>query len=141
MASSSCQGNADAWICDASQLITAAAALCIAHASGLANGLDSPSAQLIYNYGYRRMIWYVQNVLDRSGPSERGAAYDIDAVTGQVLGKAMWFSTPWWFCRPEQSGKPANFLSNTEWKSASQHGAAQQEVATDDAAQHRLDVR
>jgi hypothetical protein len=47
------------------------------------------------------MIWSVRNTLYEPGPDagpsgceSGGDAYDVDAVTGKVLGKLNWASTP-----------------------------------------------
>jgi hypothetical protein len=94
MASSSCTGKVDDRICDSSRLITSEAAICIALAGGISEGLDLPRAGLVYNYQYRRIIWSVTNVIFRAAPDagrggrrEEGDAWAVDAVSGEILDK------------------------------------------------------
>jgi hypothetical protein len=97
-ASTPCTGTAADRICDEARFITADAAICIARAAGLEPGLHAPKARLIYHYGFRRVIWSVENVRWRdtaptgfSGGSS-GDIFAVDAVTGEFLGKCSWES-------------------------------------------------
>jgi len=77
-ASTTCTGRAADRICDEAAFITREAALCVASAAGLANGLDGLTAALVYHYGFRRVVWNVNNRLfDRgSGRVRDGSAVD-----------------------------------------------------------------
>lgn len=97
MASSPCTGTAAGRVCDASRLITEEAAGCIARAGGISEGLEGLRIQLGYNYGHRRMVWNVTNVLSRSSPDagpgsfrQDGDAWSVDAVTGEILAKLLY---------------------------------------------------
>lgn len=81
------QSSAD---CDPSKIITHDAAVCIARAKGLAEGAYGYAAGLVYNYGYRRIIWTVQNTLQSDANGKGGTVMYIDATTGQVLDTSVW---------------------------------------------------
>ena len=91
-ASTACTGSAADRVCDASQLITPEAAICIAQGHGLPPGLSSPRAGLVYHHKHRRIVWTVTVVLSRSAPDaspssfrEEGLAWAVDAITGAIL--------------------------------------------------------
>jgi hypothetical protein len=66
--------------------VSPSAAVCIARAHGLPDGLSAPSVTLVYNSGFRRVVWSVLTVTDNSrSDSVWGAADSIDAVTGAVF--------------------------------------------------------
>jgi hypothetical protein len=92
---SMCKGSAANRVCNPARLrVTAPAAVCIAQANGLTDGLSAPQAQLIYNFGYRRIIWTVRNMTydrstDATGPfpatgvvDRGGQIFAIDAIDG-----------------------------------------------------------
>src|SRR5687767_8396276 len=78
-ASTECIGTPEGRVCDPSRFIGEPAALCIARSHGLATGLRGLQAGLGYNYGHRRVIWAVFNVLVENGPAWQGGLFVIDA--------------------------------------------------------------
>ena len=62
--------------------------------------LDGPKATLVYNFGFRRMIWGTGNTIydrargvppaDGKGGDAGGQSFSVDAVTGLVLDKVTW---------------------------------------------------
>jgi hypothetical protein len=95
-ASTECKGSVEDRICDADRFISPGAALCIADAAGLDSGLNGLSASITYNYGYRRVIWAVRNVLHDEGPggSSSGTVMFVDGVSSEILGSFGWSATP-----------------------------------------------
>ena len=90
-----CEGSADARVCDpARYVVTPSAAICMARAHGLEPGLSAPTAELIYNFDYRRAIWAVRNVLEDNSREDftdrTGQIFAVDAVTGAVLDTLFW---------------------------------------------------
>jgi hypothetical protein len=74
--------------------MTRDAALCIARASGLAEGLHGLKAGLCYNVQYQRIIWNVQNTtIDDGNGTQSGDDLTIDAITGAVLNRGYWGAT------------------------------------------------
>ena len=81
--------------CDAPQVLTREAALCIARGLGLPQGIEPWKAGLTFHYRYRRIVWNVQNLLQRSaGGSSNGDVYTIDATTGDLIGRSGWSAIP-----------------------------------------------
>jgi hypothetical protein len=81
--------------CDASRVMTRDAALCIARAGGLGEGMSGLKAGLVFHGGYRRIIWSVENTTSDDGNgSKSGESWDIDAITGAVLFRGGWSQTP-----------------------------------------------
>ena len=81
--------------CDATKIMTHDAALCVARASGLTEGLSGLKAGLVYHVGYRRILWYVINKTRDDGNGQQGGdEMDIDAITGAVLFRGGWSATP-----------------------------------------------
>jgi hypothetical protein len=80
-----CSGSVADRICEDTLFITPDAAQCIAMNpwfDGVQAGL---TVTLVYNYGYRRVVWNVMS--DRF-------LVTVDAVTGRVLGQNQFTSTP-----------------------------------------------
>jgi hypothetical protein len=99
-ASVPCIGTVAERVCEVQRLVVSAdAAICIAKLHGLTDGVAGISAELVYNHGYRRIVWNVANVTyDRSvdspptadgtatGSLDRGGQlFSIDAASGEVL--------------------------------------------------------
>lgn len=78
--------------CDAGAFITRDAALCIAEAEGLAEGIAKWRANLVYNYTFRRPVWAVQNTTldDPANCEKEGEGVMMDAETGEVLDRYGW---------------------------------------------------
>ena len=81
--------------CDASRVMTRDAALCVARASGLPEGIAPLQAGLHFDIEYRRIVWSVENTTYDDGNGRKGGeAWEIDAINGAVLGRLAWGQTP-----------------------------------------------
>jgi hypothetical protein len=81
--------------CDASRVMTREAALCVARASGLPEGIAPLRAGLRFDTRYGRIVWSVLNTTQDDGNGGKsGASWDIDAVTGKVVGRFGWSQSP-----------------------------------------------
>ena len=81
--------------CDASRVMTREAALCVARAAGLPEGMAAFQAGLRFDTRYRRIVWSVLNTTwDEGNGAKGGESWDIDAITGAVLGRFGWGQTP-----------------------------------------------
>ena len=81
--------------CDSSRVMTREAALCVARAAGLAEGISALQAGLHFDTEYRRIVWSVLNTTSDDGNGRKsGEAWDIDAITGAVLFRGGWSQTP-----------------------------------------------
>jgi hypothetical protein len=81
--------------CDASRVMTREAALCVARASGLPEGLAPLQAGLHFDTEYRRIVWSVENTTSDDGNGRKGGeVLYLDAITGAVLGSGGWGQTP-----------------------------------------------
>jgi len=81
--------------CDAAGFISSDAAVCIATVAGLAPGLTGRSVGSVYNYGYKRVVWGVQNTLRDDGvDGQSGASMAIDATTGILIEQLGWSAIP-----------------------------------------------
>ncbi len=89
------EGGAPGSDCDASRVMTRDAAICVARASGLAEGVAAFQAGLHFDAEFRRIVWSVENTTWDNGNGEKGGdAWEIDAITGAVLGRFGWGQTP-----------------------------------------------
>lgn len=71
-----------------------AEALLIARLDHLEPGLEPWSTSLLFNHGNQRFVWVVSTVLERGrGGGEEGKMLQIDAVTGEILGRGSWFAS------------------------------------------------
>ncbi|MCA9708378.1 MAG: hypothetical protein KDK70_21190 [Myxococcales bacterium] len=89
------QCEADGAACDADAFITRDAAVCIAEADGLEEGLGPWEVQLVYQYGeVHRPVWSVSNTTldDPSDCRKSGHTRTIDAETGEVLQSSSWMA-------------------------------------------------
>jgi len=81
--------------CRTDDFIAPSAAVCIARADGLAEGLDGLRVYLYYSAEHGRLTWSVQNTSSRSARDGAGGAITmVDAETGAVLSHGGWKSTP-----------------------------------------------
>jgi hypothetical protein len=81
--------------CDASRVMTREAALCVARASGLPEGIAPLQAGLHFDTEYRRIVWSVLNTTQDDGNGRKsGESWDIDAIDGKVLGRGGWSQMP-----------------------------------------------
>jgi hypothetical protein len=81
--------------CRTDDFIAPSAAVCIARADGLAEGLEGLRVYLYYSAEHGRLTWSVQNTSSRSaGDGASGAITMVDAETGAVLSHGGWKSTP-----------------------------------------------
>ncbi len=81
--------------CDPSRVMTHDAALCVARASGLPEGIAPLKAGLHFDTRYRRIVWSVENTMHDEGNGAKGGdSWVIDAITGAVLGRFLWGQTP-----------------------------------------------
>jgi hypothetical protein len=78
--------------CKADAFMSVDAALCIARASGLAEGQSGLVGSLLYNYKLRRVIYSVQNTLHEEPGRANGDVMAVDAITGAVLERGSWES-------------------------------------------------
>jgi hypothetical protein len=68
-------------------------ALLIARVDHLEAGLEPWSTSLHFNQGYKRFVWAVPTILERDRDGgEEGTMLQIDAVTGEILGRGGWFA-------------------------------------------------
>lgn len=86
-----CAGAVEDRICDPIRfVVTPSAAICMAKAHGLQQGLRAPTAEIMYHYNFRRALWAVKSVLldnsDDHATDREGQIFFIDAVTGAVVG-------------------------------------------------------
>jgi hypothetical protein len=72
--------------------VTPQAAACLAEAYGLAAGISPWERSLIYNYGFKTVIWVIQNTTWSSQElhHKRGDALSISAATGKLLQRSQW---------------------------------------------------
>jgi hypothetical protein len=72
--------------CDADQFITRDAAMCIARAQGLADGLSPWTASLVFRVDSKRPFWAIRNVTKQEpgNCARSGNVALIDAITGAV---------------------------------------------------------
>jgi hypothetical protein len=92
MASQDCAGAGQegAAACDVDRFISVDAALCIARARGLGEGLKGLSGSIVYNHRHGRVIYTVKNTL-KDDPGDAGGEHlAIDAITGEVLDRGGW---------------------------------------------------
>jgi hypothetical protein len=82
--------------CDPNRIMTRDAAVCIARAEGLTEGIIGLQAGLVYNVGVRRIIWVVRNTTSSNtdGNGAHGQQLSIDAITGAVLERSEWAMMP-----------------------------------------------
>jgi hypothetical protein len=76
--------------CDADSIMTRQAAVCIAELDELAPGINEWRANLVYNYGFDRPIWSIDNTLTESDCSKDGEGIAVDAITGELLERYNW---------------------------------------------------
>lgn len=87
--------SADGHPCADTIVVTHDAALCVARADGLDEGLVGLRAQLIYDVSLAAPKWSVWNVLEDDGEfSMSGESVAVDARDGSVVGHAGWASMP-----------------------------------------------
>jgi hypothetical protein len=81
--------------CDANQFITRDAAMCIARAQGLAEGLSPWTTTLVFRVDSKRPFWMIQNVTkeDVANCSRNGNVVPIDAITGFASPILAWGAT------------------------------------------------
>jgi hypothetical protein len=72
-----------------SEVITREAALCIAEADGLVEGVAPTTASLLRHevWGW---VWSTLNTLDQTAGEEGGESRTIDAFTGELLERGNW---------------------------------------------------
>ena len=95
-----CQGTPADRVCEASMLITAGAAVCVAEASGLARGImGTPRTGLVYDFMFRRITWSVSNTMydgargvrpDSGGAVRGGQSMAVDAISAKLLSSFEW---------------------------------------------------
>jgi hypothetical protein len=78
--------------CEASAFMSVDAALCIARANGLPEGLSGLQGSLVYNGQFRRVIYAVENTLHKAADRAGGDTLAIDAISGAVLDRGGWES-------------------------------------------------
>jgi hypothetical protein len=66
------------------------AALCVARAQGLSEGLAGLKAGLIFSPKLGRIVWNVQNTTAIQPDTRGGEAVTLDAITGSVLDRSGW---------------------------------------------------
>ena len=94
-ASDECMGTVERPWCNPDDILGIDAAICIALAAGLGEGLHRPTADFTYDSASRRIVWNVQNVLSEvPDVGNSGEGVTIDAVTGEVLDSFGWTEQP-----------------------------------------------
>ncbi len=80
--------------CPPETLISRDAALCLAAAEGLDEGLEGRRAYLVFQHVERAPLWIVQNLTDREDDphSWSGESVSLDARTGEVVDRGYWLS-------------------------------------------------
>lgn len=80
--------------CDPDAFITRDAAICVARAEGLAEGVAAWDVHLVYHHHYQRPLWSVSNTTldDPADCHQAGEQLSIDAETGEVLARLDWSS-------------------------------------------------
>ncbi len=80
--------------CDADLFITRDAAMCIGGLENLPEGVDDWMAGLSWHEGYAAVVWSVLSPTTQEEGYTAGEAVVIDAMSGEVLGRISWESTP-----------------------------------------------
>jgi hypothetical protein len=103
-ARAACEAERVGDACDPRKFLTREAAICIARADGLKEGVAPWFAAIRFHGSYRRVVWNVRNTLLIEGPSVsadggpggsmQGVSLTIDAITGSVLGRQTWRVVP-----------------------------------------------
>ena len=72
--------------------VTPQAAVCLAEAYGLAAGISPWERSLIYNYGFKTVIWVIHNTTWSSSEiyNKKGDMLSISAATGELLQRSQW---------------------------------------------------
>ena len=71
------------------EVITREAALCIAEADGLVEGV-APTTASLFRHDVFGWVWSTLNTLDQTAGEEGGESRTIDAFTGEVLERGNW---------------------------------------------------
>lgn len=84
----------DGIACDPDAFITRDAALCIARAEGLADGVAPWEVQMVYNSYYERPIWSISvtTVDDPADCRREGDSLVLDLETGEILDSHHWLT-------------------------------------------------
>lgn len=81
--------------CDPERCIAEQAALCLAERGGLGPGLRPPTANLLFHFGYKTVVWNVSVVTRETGPAAvQGDRLTVNATTGALLGAGGFAGTP-----------------------------------------------
>lgn len=81
---------ADGSKCDRARFMTQRAALCVASSLDFDEGIEEVVATLSYNPRLHRVIWSLRNTTSVTNNGRNGQWLDLDAVTGEQLGRGEW---------------------------------------------------
>ena len=93
MTGTSAQAPEPGTVCDGSQIMTHEAAVCLARAEGLDQGLEGYAAGIVYSKKELRIVWIVENTTARNSERASGSSMTLDAVTAEVLDRGTWETT------------------------------------------------
>ena len=81
--------------CDAALVMTRDAAICVAKHHGLATGIAPLRAGLVFHATQLKIVWNAHNTTSDDGQgTASGDTGRVDAITGELLQKGSWGSTP-----------------------------------------------